>query len=63
MRYAPAYRFPAMIQDWRQKWYEGTGALTNKQFPFGFVQLAAWTNTPLGPTAIRWGLGEPPRGP
>ncbi|XP_033119616.1 sialate O-acetylesterase-like [Anneissia japonica] len=31
--------FPAMIDDWRAKWYMGTGGLTNKQFPFGFVQL------------------------
>ncbi|XP_033119694.1 sialate O-acetylesterase-like isoform X1 [Anneissia japonica] len=31
--------FPAMIDDWRNKWYEGTGGLTNKKFPFGFVQL------------------------
>jgi hypothetical protein len=55
-RMLPTYacRFPAMIQDWRQKWYEGTGGLTDKQFPFGFVQLAAWTNAPLGPAAIRW---------
>ncbi|XP_071958438.1 sialate O-acetylesterase-like isoform X2 [Antedon mediterranea] len=31
--------FPAMIDDWREKWYEGTGGLTDKTFPFGFVQL------------------------
>ncbi|XP_002124647.2 sialate O-acetylesterase-like [Ciona intestinalis] len=33
--------FPAMIRDWRLKWYEGTNGNTHKQFPFGFVQLSA----------------------
>jgi sialate O-acetylesterase len=31
--------FPAMIDDWRAKWHEGTGGQTASQFPFGFVQL------------------------
>ena len=30
--------FPAMIADWRDKWYNTTGQ-TNKTFPFGFVQV------------------------
>ena len=32
--------FPTMIDDWRYRWYEGTGGLTNPEFPFGFVQIA-----------------------
>ena len=31
--------FPAMIDDWRAKWYEGTHKNTDKNFPFGFVQV------------------------
>ena len=31
--------FPAMIDDWRAKWYEGTRGNTDKVFPFGFVQV------------------------
>lgn len=29
-----------MIDDWRSRWYQKSGALTNSNFPFGFVQLA-----------------------
>lgn len=32
--------FPHMIDDWREKWHEGTLKSTNKNFPFGFVQIA-----------------------
>lgn len=32
--------FPAMIDDWRQKWYDGTDGFTDPQFPFGFVQVS-----------------------
>ena len=32
--------FPAMIDDWRAKWYEGTQKNTEKDFPFGFVQVS-----------------------
>lgn len=32
--------FPAMINDWRQKWYEGTDRQTDPMFPFGFVQVS-----------------------
>ena len=28
-----------MIRDWRSAWYEGTLGNTEKEFPFGFVQL------------------------
>ncbi len=31
--------FPAMIDDWRQKWYQATGEQTDAVFPFGFVQV------------------------
>ena len=31
--------FPAMIDDWRAKWFETTNKNTNEMFPFGFVQV------------------------
>lgn len=31
--------FPAMIEDWRAKWAEGTGGTTDVAFPFGWSQL------------------------
>ncbi|KAK3097695.1 hypothetical protein FSP39_012205 [Pinctada imbricata] len=31
--------FPAMINDWREKFYEGSNYETNFTFPFGFVQI------------------------
>ena len=31
--------FPAMIDDWRSKWFYGTDKLTDPEFPFGFVQV------------------------
>ena len=34
-----ACTFPAMINDWREKWYQGTAGQTNPMFPFGFVQV------------------------
>ena len=33
-----------MIGDWRHYWNTKTGGDTNDKFPFGFVQLAAFTN-------------------
>jgi sialate O-acetylesterase len=33
--------FPAMIDDWRIKWHEGTDGNTDSEFPFGFVQLGS----------------------
>ncbi|XP_071824348.1 sialate O-acetylesterase-like isoform X2 [Apostichopus japonicus] len=41
--------FPAMINDWRRKWYEGTGGNTEVAFPFGFVQLCT-SNVPFNDT-------------
>lgn len=32
--------FPAMIDDWRSKWFYGTDKLTDAEFPFGFVQVS-----------------------
>ncbi|XP_071153923.1 sialate O-acetylesterase-like isoform X1 [Mytilus edulis] len=34
--------FPAMIDDWRSKFYANSLHTTDPKFPFGFVQLAAW---------------------
>ena len=31
--------FPAMIEGWRREWYHSTSGSTDKQFPFGFVQV------------------------
>ena len=28
-----------MINDWRDKWHQGTGGQTDPMFPFGFVQV------------------------
>jgi hypothetical protein len=33
--------FPAMIDDWREKWYASTMQQTDKLFGFGFVQVCA----------------------
>jgi sialate O-acetylesterase len=30
--------FPALIRDWRQRWFMRTNGSTNPRFPFGFVQ-------------------------
>ena len=32
--------FPAMIDDWRSKWYDSTQHNTDPMFPFGFVQVS-----------------------
>ena len=50
-------QLPAMIDDWRAKWHEGTGGLTDGAFPFGFVQLAGWVEggqTSLNIALTRW---------
>lgn len=31
--------FPAMIEDWREKWFAHTDGATDKAFPFGWAQL------------------------
>ena len=36
--------FPAMIADWREKWYQTTAGQTDKMFPFGFVQVHIYLN-------------------
>lgn len=49
--------FPAMIDDWRSKWYDGTNKLTSPMFPFGFVQLSSVyqsSNADDGFPIIRW---------
>ncbi|XP_046843511.1 sialate O-acetylesterase-like isoform X2 [Xenia sp. Carnegie-2017] len=33
--------FPAMVDDWRAKWYSSTRGNTDPVFPFGFVQLSS----------------------
>lgn len=47
--------FPAMIDDWRSKWFYGTDKLTDPEFPFGFVQLSAFYQKADGFPVIRWG--------
>ena len=32
--------FPAMIDTWRSEWHNATNGLTDRKFPFGFVQLS-----------------------
>ncbi|KAL4233116.1 hypothetical protein ACF0H5_007801 [Mactra antiquata] len=51
-----ACQFPAMINDWRTKFSVASKGQTNKQFPFGFVQLAANVNRTLhvGFPDLRW---------
>ncbi|XP_046862057.1 sialate O-acetylesterase-like [Xenia sp. Carnegie-2017] len=48
--------FPAMINDWRAKWYASTQNNTDPQFPFGFVQLSAvnYSNSSLHFAQLRW---------
>ena len=31
--------FPSMIDDWRQKFHDGSQNQTSRNFPFGFVQV------------------------
>ena len=33
-------KFAKMIYYWRQTWYERTNGTTDKEFPFGFVQVS-----------------------
>ncbi|XP_064594989.1 sialate O-acetylesterase-like [Liolophura sinensis] len=48
--------FPAMIKSWRQTFHEGSGGETDAIFPFGFVQIAPWTQqSTIGSfPALRW---------
>ena len=36
--------FKTMIDSWRSRWYETTEGSTDPNFPFGFVQLAPFTD-------------------
>ena len=33
------YTFPAMIDGWRNEWFDGTSGSTKSLFPFGFAQV------------------------
>ncbi|XP_037534033.1 sialate O-acetylesterase [Nematolebias whitei] len=48
--------FPAMIDDWRLAFHQGSGWQTTPDFPFGFVQLATYkeNSTDDGFPEIRW---------
>uniref|UniRef100_H3AYI4 Sialic acid acetylesterase n=1 Tax=Latimeria chalumnae TaxID=7897 RepID=H3AYI4_LATCH len=48
--------FPAMIEDWRNSFHEGSQAQTEPLFPFGFVQLSSDKNPTEEVTfpEIRW---------
>ncbi|XP_069470638.1 sialate O-acetylesterase isoform X1 [Ambystoma mexicanum] len=48
--------FPAMIDDWRASFHEGSEGQTQKDFPFGFVQLSTNVKTPICDNypVIRW---------
>ncbi|XP_053308306.1 sialate O-acetylesterase [Spea bombifrons] len=48
--------FPALIDDWRRSFHEGSGGQTGRDFPFGFVQLSTYQKSKphdMYP-AIRW---------
>ncbi|KAM9318412.1 sialate O-acetylesterase [Pholidichthys leucotaenia] len=48
--------FPAMIDDWRMAFHQGSGGQTAPDFPFGFVQLCTFKqgSTTDGFREIRW---------
>ena len=48
--------FPAMVEHWRKAWAHATDGDTDRKFPFGFVQLAAFTNQreSLAWPQLRW---------
>ncbi|KAA0714858.1 Sialate O-acetylesterase [Triplophysa tibetana] len=48
--------FPAMIDDWRMAFHQGSEGQTAIDFPFGFVQLGTWEKNNLqdGFREIRW---------
>nr|XP_046246305.1 sialate O-acetylesterase isoform X2 [Scatophagus argus]XP_046246306.1 sialate O-acetylesterase isoform X2 [Scatophagus argus] len=48
--------FPAMIDDWRMAFHQGSGGQTAHDFPFGFVQLSTFKkgSTDDGFPNIRW---------
>ncbi|KAM3921731.1 sialate O-acetylesterase [Leptodactylus fuscus] len=47
--------FPALIQDWRRSFHEGSLGQTDSNFPFGFVQLSTYLkNKQDNFPVIRW---------
>ncbi|XP_069803478.1 sialate O-acetylesterase-like [Dendropsophus ebraccatus] len=48
--------FPALIQDWRRSFHEGSLGQTDPKFPFGFVQLSTYVKNPPKDNypLIRW---------
>ncbi|CAN9511542.1 unnamed protein product [Ophioblennius macclurei] len=48
--------FPAMIEDWRMAFHEGSGGQTDLSFPFGFVQISTCTKNSTADDFpnIRW---------
>ncbi|XP_034023873.1 sialate O-acetylesterase [Thalassophryne amazonica] len=48
--------FPAMIDDWRMTFHQGSGEQTAKEFPFGFVQLSTYKKASIDDSfpRIRW---------
>uniref|UniRef100_A0A8C5QMY8 Sialic acid acetylesterase n=1 Tax=Leptobrachium leishanense TaxID=445787 RepID=A0A8C5QMY8_9ANUR len=48
--------FPAMIENWRQSFHEGSSGQTDRHFPFGFVQLSTCQKSrdPDNYPVIRW---------
>ncbi|XP_034459258.1 sialate O-acetylesterase [Hippoglossus hippoglossus] len=48
--------FPAMIDDWRMAFHQGSGGQTAADFPFGFVQLSTYLKTSTSDAFpnIRW---------
>ncbi|MBN3300473.1 SIAE acetylesterase, partial [Amia calva] len=48
--------FPAMIDDWRMAFHQGSGGQTSPVFPFGFVQLSTYIKRSLSDAFpnLRW---------
>ncbi|XP_066495510.1 sialate O-acetylesterase [Tiliqua scincoides] len=48
--------FPALIEDWRKTFHEGSEGQTERFFPFGFVQLSAYRQEEIDESFphIRW---------
>ncbi|XP_017951429.1 sialate O-acetylesterase isoform X2 [Xenopus tropicalis] len=48
--------FPALIEDWRLSFHEGTNGQTDRYFPFGFVQLSTYQKSQQNDNypVIRW---------
>ncbi|XP_063167154.1 sialate O-acetylesterase isoform X2 [Candoia aspera] len=48
--------FPALIEDWRKAFHEGSDGQTNRYFPFGFVQLCTNRHVEINDKfpRIRW---------